>query len=234
MVRRVAALAQVLTARGCEIRICAFCTGTGIDELHAAGLTPTVLSRGWLCDPRPYRKFAKLVRSYVPDVDHFWQDEQPLLQLLIAWCSSARCIISTERATAGSFPHKFLPQLRGRPPLWAFPSQSLADGCMAMEKVVLAPPVLPSRSAGRGLAMLRAELGIGLQARIILCAGRLVAANGWQDALWALDILRFVEPHACLLIAGEGPDRAGLESFVKTNKLQDRVRFLGWRDDLAD
>ena len=234
MVRQVAALARGLTARGCEIRICAFRDGAGIDELHAADFTPTILSRGWLYDPRPYCKFIELLRSFSPDVVHFWQDEHPLVQSLVAWCSRARRIISAERATARSSLHKFLPRLRGRPPLWALPSHSLAESCTATEKVVLPPPALPSQSTGRGPDALRAELGLGPQARIILCAGRLVAANGWQDALWALDILQFVEPHASLLIAGEGPDRTGLESFARTNRLQARVRFLGWSDDLAD
>src|SRR5690606_33724859 len=40
-------------------------------------------------------------------------------------------------------------------------------------------------------------------------------------------------PNACLLIAGDGPLRTQLEAEAAALGLGDAVRFLGWRDDVA-
>lgn len=237
MIRQVAALAQRLGARGRETRVCALRGGPGIDALHEVGIPTSILGRGWLCDPRPYQRLIRLVRSFAPDIVHCWQaDKQPLIPSLVAWSSSARCITSIERSVTGvsSIIRRFFPVPKTGRTQWLLPSPSLTATSPDAAAMVVAPPALPGRSSGRSPSALRNELGIPPQARVILCAGRLLAPNGWRDALWALDILQFAEPRACLLLAGEGPDRADLESFVRANGIQDRVRFLGWRDDLAD
>jgi len=41
-------------------------------------------------------------------------------------------------------------------------------------------------------------------------------------------------PDAIFAIAGEGPDRAELESLAKSTGVADRVRFLGFRSDVPD
>jgi glycosyltransferase involved in cell wall biosynthesis len=236
-VRQVAALARGLMARRCEVRVCALRGGAGAEALRFSGVKPAVLSRGWLCDPRPYSGLIRAVRSFAPDVVHSWQGcEQPLLQSLIAWNSTASRIVSVDRPLPQFSPlfDRFLRPSKSASLQWIVPSPAVASGLSGASTTVIAPPTLPHRPTLRSPASLRQELGIRPEARVILGAGRLVPRNSWHDALWAMDILHFVEPHACLLVAGEGPERASLEAFVHANLLQDRIRFLGWRDDLAE
>lgn len=64
-------------------------------------------------------------------------------------------------------------------------------------------------------------------ARRLLAMGRLHRNKGFDIALRALAQL----PSAHLSIAGEGPERAALESLAQELGVADRVAFLGWRHD---
>ncbi|HRC26878.1 MAG TPA: glycosyltransferase [Alphaproteobacteria bacterium] len=64
---------------------------------------------------------------------------------------------------------------------------------------------------------------------LILALGRLHPSKALDTLLRALvDV-----PDVWLWIAGEGPERANLMALTRALKLDDRVRFLGWRDDRA-
>ncbi len=62
----------------------------------------------------------------------------------------------------------------------------------------------------------------------LLCLGRLVAAKGFDVALQAFALLRPRYPHARLVIAGHGAERAALEQQVATLGLSATVDFVGW------
>jgi glycosyltransferase involved in cell wall biosynthesis len=69
----------------------------------------------------------------------------------------------------------------------------------------------------------------GAASHVIVSVGRLVAAKDYNTALRALSIL----PHDyTLAIAGDGPERTGLEALAVELKLGDRMRFLGAREDI--
>ncbi|MEO0442949.1 MAG: glycosyltransferase [Pseudomonadota bacterium] len=63
---------------------------------------------------------------------------------------------------------------------------------------------------------------------LLLAAGRLHRNKGFDILLRALvDV-----PNAILWLAGEGPERNALEQQAKELKIVDRLRFLGWRNDI--
>lgn len=62
---------------------------------------------------------------------------------------------------------------------------------------------------------------------LLLTLGRLHGAKGIDVLLRALKI----ETRPYLWIAGEGPQRAELETLAERLGVADRVRFLGWRED---
>ncbi|MBP0464453.1 glycosyltransferase [Roseomonas sp. PWR1] len=66
-------------------------------------------------------------------------------------------------------------------------------------------------------------------AQRLLAMGRLHRNKGFDVALRALALL----PGAHLSIAGEGPERAALESLARELGVADRVAFLGWRRDVG-
>jgi len=50
--------------------------------------------------------------------------------------------------------------------------------------------------------------------------------SGFQEAIWALDILRYVHSDLHLVLAGDGPDRARLEAFVAGVRIAAAVHFV--------
>ena len=75
----------------------------------------------------------------------------------------------------------------------------------------------------------RAKLATPEDAPLLLAMGRLHPAKAHDVALQALARL----PEAWLWIAGSGPEEARLKSMATALGLDERVRFLGWRDDAS-
>jgi len=80
---------------------------------------------------------------------------------------------------------------------------------------------------------LRRELGFPDQAVLFGYIGRLVAIKDLSTLLEAVAQARQRVPMVRLVIVGDGDQRAPLEARVQALHLQDHVRFLGWRYDLA-
>jgi glycosyltransferase involved in cell wall biosynthesis len=78
---------------------------------------------------------------------------------------------------------------------------------------------------------IRASVGVGLQERMLLCVGRLIASKRVCDAVAAMDLL--TEP-AKLVIVGDGPERAALQADVSRRELNGKVVFAGERSNVAD
>ncbi|MFO0952707.1 MAG: glycosyltransferase [Isosphaeraceae bacterium] len=81
-------------------------------------------------------------------------------------------------------------------------------------------------------AAMRAEFGWPADAPVVLFAGRLMPQKGVDDLIRALDLLQHVRPDVKTLIAGAGPLRDELEVTAHQFDLDDRVRFLGHREDV--
>jgi glycosyltransferase involved in cell wall biosynthesis len=75
----------------------------------------------------------------------------------------------------------------------------------------------------------RASLATPPEAPLLLAMGRLHEAKAHDIALQALTRL----PDAFLWIAGAGPEEARLKSMATALGLDERVRFLGWRNDAS-
>lgn len=65
----------------------------------------------------------------------------------------------------------------------------------------------------------------------IVFLGRLVKRKGCFELLKAYDLARQKGLKAKLVIAGDGPERKKLESFVINNELSDYIEFLGYIDE---
>ncbi len=62
---------------------------------------------------------------------------------------------------------------------------------------------------------------------LLLAVGRLASPKGFDDAIRALAVLRARGRGARLVIAGDGPRRAALESLARAEGVDDRVEFRG-------
>lgn len=63
---------------------------------------------------------------------------------------------------------------------------------------------------------------------IFLCLGRLVAWKGFDVAVTAFARLLEEFPRTRLIVAGDGPERAGLEARAKALGIRSAVEFRGW------
>jgi glycosyltransferase involved in cell wall biosynthesis len=81
-----------------------------------------------------------------------------------------------------------------------------------------------------GKALPRHDFFVPEGAPLLLALGRLHPNKGFDVLLEALSHL----PDAYLLLAGVGAERAKLEAIAVHAGVKPRVRFLGWREDIAD
>ena len=78
-------------------------------------------------------------------------------------------------------------------------------------------------------ALARGALDTAEGAPLVLALGRLHANKAFDVLLRALARV----PDAVLWLAGEGPERPSLEGLARELGVAPRVRFLGWREDVA-
>jgi glycosyltransferase involved in cell wall biosynthesis len=79
----------------------------------------------------------------------------------------------------------------------------------------------------------RRELDLPDSAMVVSTVGRLTAIKQHRLLLDTVARVAASEPRVVALIAGDGELRADLEASAKQLGISDRVRFLGWRRDLA-
>jgi glycosyltransferase involved in cell wall biosynthesis len=80
----------------------------------------------------------------------------------------------------------------------------------------------------------RAQLGIGREAPVIGAVALLRPQKALHVLLQAVAVLAREWPDIQLLLVGEGPEREMLERLARDLGLEQTVRFLGYRRDVAD
>ncbi len=79
---------------------------------------------------------------------------------------------------------------------------------------------------------LRHSLGLADAGPVCISVGRLESGKGQQYWLPIMADIRRDWPKACLLLAGEGPDRADIEKTIERLGLGNAVKLLGQRKDV--
>ena len=77
---------------------------------------------------------------------------------------------------------------------------------------------------------LRRELSCPPGVPLVGSVGRLARVKRYQDLIAAVACLG--RPDAVCLIVGDGPEAAALAAAARMSGVEDRVRFLGWREDV--
>jgi len=86
----------------------------------------------------------------------------------------------------------------------------------------------------RSREAIRTELGLALDAPVVIQVGRLVPQKGYEVLLDAMRRVSTSRPHARLLILGDGPARADLVSRARELGIGDRVVFAGFRTNVNE
>lgn len=107
------------------------------------------------------------------------------------------------------------------------PAVEFADDVFGLAAVVL-PNVVDLQKYSAGSTR-HPEKNAGTP--LIVFLGRLVERKGCMQLLQAVSQLHRQNIKVHLTVAGDGPERSRLESFVKTNGLESQVNFLGFIDE---
>jgi glycosyltransferase involved in cell wall biosynthesis len=78
-------------------------------------------------------------------------------------------------------------------------------------------------------------IAIPENAKLILAPSNFESPEAARDAVWAFDILRYIDPSLHLLVVGDGPARASVEGFARSIGRDDfRVHFLAESAGFSD
>jgi glycosyltransferase involved in cell wall biosynthesis len=228
-------LAAGLQADRFQRRLCVLGTaGPWVETLRAAGVIVDVLDWRWKLDLTAFGRLRHLFRAYQADPVHVWGRSALQLVALAGGLRRSRAIVTMllpprQRTPRIAWRDRWL--LRRAAHIIA---TSKTDGAewrrLGLEdrQIVVVPPGVEAASGASG------ERGEPLRPRTILCVGPLLRHKGFRDAIWVIDILRYLYADAQLAIVGDGPDRTAIERFAHHARVADRVHFLGERRDLPN
>jgi len=204
------------------------------------GITVHPLGRSRLNDPRLLGDAWRALRTLRPAVVHTHLFYADVFGRSAARLARVAAIVSTEHSTERD--------AMQRRRIWAM----RATARFAHRIVAVSAPVRDAAAARLGLdagridiipngvdlaaiagaaPLARAELGFAADAILVGCVGRLVESKGYDAVLEA--VARVDAPALAVVVAGDGPDRARLEACAARLGLGSRVRFIGFRDDIA-
>ncbi len=109
-------------------------------------------------------------------------------------------------------------------------ARAMAERGLPTDRITTHYTCIDRERFGR-LSRAEAKAKLGVQGPLLATVGALIPGKGQRDAIAAAERI----DGATLLIAGEGPDRAALETMIRQRGLQQRVRLLGSRppDEIA-
>jgi glycosyltransferase involved in cell wall biosynthesis len=110
------------------------------------------------------------------------------------------------------------------------------EDCVPLDRIVVIPNGVAPPERKPGKFALRAQPPIEKGTKVILHVGRLMKVKNQQLAIRVCRELRDLHPnqHFCVLFAGSGEDEHALKELAATLGVSDRVRFLGYRNDVDD
>jgi len=186
--------------------------------LRAQGLNTIELAFGGMLDFRTGPALRRAVRDFKPDVE-------------LAWMSrAARFCRPNDHVVAGRLGgyydlkyYRYCHHLIGNTPAirdYIIRAGWPAENAWYLPNFVDATPMPPID---------RASLNTPDDAPVLLALGRLHVNKGFDVLLPALRDV----PRAVLWLGGVGPEEATLKRLASDLGIADRVRFLGWRNDVG-
>jgi glycosyltransferase involved in cell wall biosynthesis len=189
-------------------------------------------------------KLVREIRNYKPDIVHTHTHVGKYWGRFAAMFAGVRCIVHTEHN-----PCDFRRTWMERAADWLLHKATSRvvtffdeQGARLSEferlprrKLVVIPNglALPQHDGGRAAA--RRRLGIARDDFVIMTIGRMEYQKNHILALRAFSVLPpGVRERTLLLFAGSGKDETMLRGLAHALKIHERVRFLGYRDDVAE
>ena len=187
------------------------------ERLRRGGLAPSQLRFGGRLDLLTRPRLGRVLRGFAPDVTVAWMRRAARLLPTGDWVLAGRLGGFYDLSSYRRCDH-LIGNTRG-----------ITDWIEAQGWPASRVHHLPNFADDHaGLRRLRPNW-LPPTARLVLALGRLHRNKAFDVLIHALAKL----PHVMLLIAGEGPERAGLEALARREGVGARLRMPGWSDDPA-
>lgn len=109
--------------------------------------------------------------------------------------------------------------------------QGRFDGAVDPARLHLVPPVGPTPTVSRTPEAVRTELGLDLDAPLVVLVGRL---HPQKDIATLVAAAGLLDPEVQVVVVGEGPQRPELDALIRAGGLEGRVHLVGARPEAAD
>ncbi|WP_405080391.1 glycosyltransferase [Paenibacillus chitinolyticus] len=190
-------------------------------------------------------KFLKIIKSFRPDIIHSFMFHANVLSRIVSRLTRGPVVISSIRNTV--FGGELRESIMRFTDPWSDATTiicKLAAARMIQERIVpekklhviyngINPePFICPNAQKRN--QIRSSLGISSAEQLILSVGRLEEQKGYPTAIKAAALLAEWGLNFRWIIAGEGILRESLEGLVLEHKLEDRIKFIGVRNDVNE
>lgn len=234
-----------LAARGVEVSMVALTAGRADRFLEAAGARAvgvTAIPAGPDVNPVAVARLVRICRRVRPDLVHTHLIHADLHGAMAAALAGVPTVASFhgthpffERPAIRRTEARALGRARRVIAISGWVARFLADaGLAGPDKVRVVPygvdPAVFSPPGPAVRAEARRRFGVGDVACVVAITGRLVADKGHDTLLAAL--ARLDGAAVEVLVAGDGPERGRLERLAADLGVAERVRFLGFCDDV--
>lgn len=230
-----------LLRSGVDVHVCALTRGGPyLADLKSAGVPVTIIGKHWKIDPRAYARLKRHVGQLRPDLVQTWLFAANSYGRAAALAAGVKHLVGGERCVD---PWKSWHELAidrwlaKRSDRIVANSSGVRDfyvarGLPAEKFTLIANGMSPLPASDVTREQLLAELELPPNARLVGAVGRLWPQKQVKDLIWANDLLKVIRDDVHLLIVGDGPHRDRLERFRRQVRIEDKVHFLGERNDV--
>jgi glycosyltransferase involved in cell wall biosynthesis len=238
--RQVALLAAGLPRSEFEIHVAAIERDLAAScDFQRIGIETYVAGRRWPIDPIAFERLRRYVKRLRPALVHTWLFSANAYGRLAALAAGAPRIVATERhVDIWKLPHELAIDrwLAARSARIVVNSTSVQNFYvkhgLPQERITVIPAGIAEPQATTiSRQKLLSQLGLPGDAKLIANLGSLTVRKRIKELIWAADQLKAVGARAHLLVMGDGPLRWRLERYTRQNRVEERVHFLGRRND---
>lgn len=224
-----------------EVHVCALTRSGPLEaDLRQAGAPVHRIGKRWRADVSAYWRLRRLIAELRPDLVHTWLFAANAYGRQAAFACRTPVVIASERCEdpwKGTLERLIDLYLARKTHRIVVNSLGVRDfylryGLPAEKMVVIPNGVPPAQPSPVSRQELLAELGLPEPCYLVGLIGRLWPQKRIKDAVWAADLLKVIRDDVHLLIIGDGPQRDRLRRFRDQCQIQDKVHFLGHRDDV--
>jgi glycosyltransferase involved in cell wall biosynthesis len=214
--------------------------GPNEETLRERGLPVTHINKSWKIDPAAYWRLKKLIVRLRPDIVHTWIFAANSYGRAAAFAAGVKHVIAGERCVdSWKVSHELAIDryLAKRTERIVTNSSGVRDFYVQQGLPREKFTIIPNGIEASDIPMASREevlngLNLPSDARLIGAVGRLWPQKRYKDLIWAAELLKAARDDTHLLIVGDGPQRDMLRKFTEDVRVDDRVHFLGERDDV--